>query len=345
MTNKLKEIRAEVFGRVQGVSFRKHARKLANNLGLKGSVMNLANGAVLIVAQGLNSNLIKFINQIKNSPGFSKVENVDVCWNDIRIKYKDFKIVKEGNFFVDKWKSITNLFNSLFERRILDNVPEHVAVIPDGNRRWAKHRGLEPHFGHYKSGSFANVEMLIKEAKKLGIKCFSIWGFSTENWKRNNKEKKAIFDLILSGIERFEKLAKKEGIVFKHVGRKDRLPKKLVNILRKLEKESLNNGDFRVELCLDYGGRDEIIRAVNKILMLKVKKINEKTFLEHLDANSEPDLIIRTGGEKRISGFMPFQSTYAELYFTDVYFPEFGINELRNAIAEYERRQRRFGGD
>jgi len=130
------------------------------------------------------------------------------------------------------------------------------------------------------------------------------------------------------------------------LGRKDRLPRKLVKALRKLEEETHDYSDFNVQLCLDYGGRDEIIRAVNKMLKSGVKKVDEKMFSDNLDSAGipDPDLIIRTSGEKRLSGLLPFQSVYAELYFSDSYFPDFDALELRKAVKSFGNRVRRFGG-
>ena len=223
----------------------------------------------------------------------------------------------------------------------------HVAIIPDGNRRWAKSKGFEESFGHYKAGAYENLEELFREGKKLGIKYMSIWGFSTENWKRSDKEKEGIFELILSGVEKFMKDAGENQIRFRHIGRKDRLPAGLVSALKKLEKETEKYDKFNVQLCLDYGGRDEIIRAVNKALKAGAKSVDEKSFLGFLDTEgiSDPDLIIRTAGERRLSGFMPFQAVYSEFYFSDLYFPDFGARELRRAVRDYGKRQRRFGGN
>lgn len=345
----MKEARIEVKGRVQGIHFRKKIKYYAESVGIKGSVMNLADGRVLIIAQGERDQINGFIDWLRDSPGFSKVEDLDAAWNEIDNSSDDFKIIREGNFFVDKLKSMARLlkrFIGLKGDQNLGSIPKHVAVIPDGNRRWAKFRGLAPQFGHYRAGSYSNIESLLKEAKRIGVKYISIWGFSTENWRRSKTEKKAIFDLLLGGVERFMKFAKENKMRFRHIGRKDRLPKNLIKALERLEKETKVYTDFEVLLCLDYGGRDEIIRAVNKMLNKKIKKINEEKFSEYLDTNesADPDLVIRTSGEHRLSGFMPFQAVYAEIYFSNVYFPDFGIEELRKAIAEYGRRQRRFGG-
>jgi len=344
----MKEARIEIYGRVQGVGFRMKVRKFARILKLRGCVLNLANGGSLIVVQGREKKIDDMISWLEGSPGFSKVEKMDVDLGGAVSAYKEFKIMREGNFIFDSLKGSFNLFRRIFSREVkIVNVPKHVVIIPDGNRRWARHRGLEPHFGHYKAGSYSSVESLFKEAKKLGIECVSVWGFSTENWKRDDGEKKAIFDLILGGAERFRKDAGKNKIRFRHVGRKDRLPKKLVYVLERLEKETEEYGNFTVQLCLDYGGRDEIVRAVNKVIKSGRKEIKEEEFSGFLDTAGvlDPDLIIRTSGEKRLSGMMPFQSVYAELYFSKIFFPEFGGRELRRAVRAYSKRVRRFGGD
>ena len=225
-----------------------------------------------------------------------------------------------------------------------DSIPVHMAIIPDGNRRWARERSMKPWEGHAKAGTFENLNSLIQEAKKLGVKYLSFWGFSTENWKREKKEVDIIMRLILKGLNEFEARGEKD-IRFVHIGRKDRLLGKLVERIDSLEEKTKENKGVYVLLCLDYGGRDEIMRAVNKVLKSGKKDISEEEFRNFLGTNGfpDPDLIVRTGGEMRMSGFMPFQSDYAELFFTDVYFPDFGVAELRAAVGEYSRRQRRFG--
>lgn len=342
----VKEIRIEIIGRVQGVGFRGKVKKYADKHGLKGSIMNLFNGAVLIILQGDNKEMEDFIGWLRTNPGFSKIEEMNVVKGECYDTYDDFKIVKDNFFLVDKLKALKNLLKRVFNKKSQNfKIPKHIVIIPDGNRRWAKERNITPHFGHYKSGTYLSLKMLFQEAKNLGVKCVSIWGFSTENWKRIKEEREAIFDLLLGGVERFRKDALKDKIRFVHIGRKDRLPKKLIDALESLEKETSMFKNFKVQLCLDYGGRDEIIRAVNKILKSGKKEINEKSFKKYLDSELDPDLIIRTSGEKRLSGMMPFQGVYAELYFSNKYFPEFGPRELRKAIKEYGMRERRFGGN
>lgn len=230
---------------------------------------------------------------------------------------------------------------------MINKIPKHVAIIPDGNRRWARNKGLIGTKGHKKAAEYDNVLSILDETKKLKTKFLSIWGFSTENWKRSKTEIKIIFHLILKITRKLRKDAHKNKTRFRFFGRRDRIPKKLREELENLEKETKKYKEFNVQLCLDYGGRDEIVRAVNKILKEKKKKIDEKSFEKYLDSSGipDPDLIIRTSGEKRISGFMPFQSAYSELYFVEKNFPDFGGKDIRKAINEFGKRKRRFGGD
>ena len=342
---KNKEALIEVGGRVQGVGFRDSVKNFAVGLELKGFVMNKEDGSVSILAQGDEKSLESFISWIQKEPGFSRIESLNYKIGSIGKEYPDFRIVRNKNFVVDKVKSLINL-GRFIVGGAGNKIPGHIAIIPDGNRRWATSKGLEGTFGHYKAGSYDNLEDIFKEAQRLGAKYMSIWGFSTENWKRNKKEQNEIFSLILSGVEKFLKDAHKNKMRFRHVGRIDRLPKKLTSALKRLEEETKSYDKFNIQLCLDYGGRDEIVRAVNEVLKSGKKEIDENEFSKFLDSKTipDPDLIIRTSGEHRLSGFMPFQSIYSELYFSNVYFPDFDIKELRKAIFEYGRRKRRFGG-
>ncbi len=224
-------------------------------------------------------------------------------------------------------------------------IPLHVSIIPDGNRRWAKSKGLIASEGHRRAGSYEHMKDLFESARDMGIKYLSFWGFSTENWKRDKKEIDELFSLISKAVKEWRKEAAKNKIRFRHIGRRDRLPKEIVKELESLEEETKEFSDFNVQLCLDYGGRDEIIRAMNKIINSGIKEVDESSFSKFLDTDSvpEPDLVIRTSGEIRTSGFMPFQSVYSELYFTDLHFPDFDSCELRKAVEEFGKRKRNFG--
>ena len=224
-------------------------------------------------------------------------------------------------------------------------VPNHLAIIPDGNRRWAKKKGMISFKGVEYGGSYEHLKELFEGLKDSGVKHVSVWGFSTENWKRPKKEIESVFKLIAKSIDKFRKDAFENKIRFRHFGRKDRIPRKIVELLDNLESDTKEFTDFNVQLCLDYGGRDEIVRAVNKIILEGLKNIDEESFSKYLDDSEIPDVdfIIRTSGEKRTSGLMPFQSDYAEFYFIDKYFPDLNSNDLREAIEEFERRKRNFG--
>lgn len=225
------------------------------------------------------------------------------------------------------------------------NTLRHIVLIPDGNRRWATKKMLKPWEGHASAGKYEILVLLLREARKLGVKYFSIWGFSTENWGRSEIEVKEILRIVSGTVKESLKNVHREKFCFKHIGRKDRLPKELIASLDELEITSRDYTDSYVLLFLDYGGRDEIVRAINKLLKDGKKNVDEKIFSSYLDTADipDPDLIIRTGGEMRLSGFMPFQSGYAELYFTKKFFPDFKPADLREAIEEFYRRERRLG--
>jgi len=339
------ELKIEIFGRVQGVNFRWMIKNFADKNEIKGYVTNKEDGSVLIVIQGEKKQLNDFISWLRSEPGFVKITGLNYAWQNQEIEYKEFTIKREQNYFVDKAKGVINLAKSLIGKKEL-NVPNHIAIIPDGNRRWAKEKGLVSSIGHYKSASPENIKSLIRESKRQGVHYLTIWGFSTENWKREKVEIDAIFSLLMKNIEGFKAEAEKNKIRFRHIGGKDRLPKNLIDALNDIEQATKNYNEFNVQLCLDYGGRDEIVRAVNKLLNSGEREVNEEILSKYLDTQDipDPDFIIRTSGEQRISGLLPFQSTYAELYFTDVHFPDFDARELRKAIEDYKNRQRRFGG-
>jgi undecaprenyl diphosphate synthase len=223
-------------------------------------------------------------------------------------------------------------------------LPKHVAIIMDGNRRWAKKRGL-PAFEGHRQGSLA-FEKLVSKARDMGIKCLSTWAFSTENWKRSEKEVKKLFEIIEDMAKKYEDKCGKEKVRFVHIGRKDRIPTTLKDLIIKAEEDTKKFTEFTLVLAIDYGGHDELIRAIDK-LTDKGIKITPENIEKNLDTAEIPqiDYIIRTGGEQRLSGFMSWQCAYAELYFTDTFFPAFTPKKFEEAIAEFSRRERRFGGN
>jgi undecaprenyl diphosphate synthase len=224
-------------------------------------------------------------------------------------------------------------------------VPKHVVIIPDGNRRWAKKHGLEPIEGHKKGLDTALA--IVKESRNLGVNVLTLWGFSTENWGRPGGEVKYLMKVYSIFFKKHFRELVKEGVKFNWLGRRDRVPAALKRILEGIEKATAKNSKYILNICIDYGGRDEIVRTFKKLLAKGVKpsKIDEAMFAANLETAGmpDPDLLIRTSGEQRTSGMMPWQTAYTELYFSKVFFPDFSLLELKRAIADFSRRQRRYG--
>ena len=340
-----REVKIETYGRVQGVRFRQFVKDTADSLSLNGYVNNLVDGSVLIVAQGEENVLKDFLMKIQKGSVLSKVEGMSYHFRDKTKEFENFEILIDKNFISDQKSSFVNLGKKILG--IGKNIPNHIAVIPDGNRRWAKQKGLDELEGHRVGGAYEKMKSLIDESQKIGVKYFSIWVFSTENWKRSQRELDSLFEIIGNLLSSIEENLIKNKIKFRHIGRKDRLPKKLVDIVEHLEELTKDFDQFNFQLCIDYGGRDEIVRAVNKILKNGFNEIAENDLINYLDSHGipDPDLIIRTSGDYRMSGFMPFQSAYSEFYFTDVHFPDFGPLQLREAVESFDKRKRRFGGN
>ncbi len=224
----------------------------------------------------------------------------------------------------------------------------HVAIIMDGNRRWATNQGLDPVKGHEAAVKNA-IEPIITYLADRKIPYVTFWAFSTENWKRDEEEIKAIFDIFRMGLNTLAINLIKKGAKFRLLGDINKFPKDIAQKSLDLITKSKGNSTITTTFALNYGGRDEILRAVKKIVKAKLKpeEITEEVFSSYLDTAGvpDPDLIIRTGGEKRLSGYLPWQSVYAELYFTPTLFPDFGPEELDKALDEFGKRDRRFGGN
>ena len=228
-------------------------------------------------------------------------------------------------------------------------IPNHIAIILDGNRRWARARGLKPWEGH-KAG-YETVKKLTRACRQLGVHTFTIWAFSTENWERPKIEINELFRLLKKGLKELEKECHEHRVRIIHLGRKDRFPKDLADEIRKVELETKDYKNHVLNLALDYGGKDEITRAIRKIIENKVpaEEIEERLIESYLDTARQPypnpDLFIRTSGEQRASGLLPWQMTYAEYYFEPEHLPNFTPEKLKGAILDYSRRRRRFGGN
>ncbi|MFA5360597.1 MAG: polyprenyl diphosphate synthase [Candidatus Paceibacterota bacterium] len=224
-------------------------------------------------------------------------------------------------------------------------LPKHIGIMIDGNRRWAKARKLPSFFGHKKG--IERVVEIINYARQKNIKVLTLYGFSTENWKRSKEEVDYLMRLFTEFAKKYASSFLKQGIQFRHLGNMQMLPKDLQKELKKAQQLTKNNDKMFLNIALSYGGRDEIVRAVKKIVQKKIppEKINEKIIMDHLDTKGLPeaDFIIRTSGEMRLSNFLPFQGTYAELYFPKIYWPDFNKKQFDLALKEFQKRQRRFG--
>ena len=222
--------------------------------------------------------------------------------------------------------------------------PKHIGIIPDGNRRWAKSMGVAEYLAHSTSGNYHNLSKIFNTARDEGIETLSMWAFSTENWEREKREIDELLGVIERGLDSFILAAPRNQYNFRVIGKRENIPNRMEQKIKELEEETKNYENMQIILGIDYGGRDEILRAVNKAIK-DGKPINEEDLKKYLDTSGipDPDLIIRTGGEKRLSGYMPFQSTYSELIFMDVLFPDFTSEKLVEAIKEFEDRKRKFG--
>jgi undecaprenyl diphosphate synthase len=236
-------------------------------------------------------------------------------------------------------------------------LPQHVAIIMDGNRRWARARGLHPVEGHRYVVDEV-LETLADRCIELGIPYLTLWAFSTENWDRDAAELNALMKIFRLGFQKkTREWLMNKGIRVQVLGELDRFPKDIAEMCRDWMEKSKDNTHLVVTFALNYGGRDEMTRSFNRILAEKQTllqqgklavddlEVSEEEISTHLDTagTPDPDLIIRPGGQFRLSGFMPWQSVYSELYFTDVLMPDFSPAELDKALFDFEQRQRRFG--
>ncbi|MEQ4487623.1 MAG: isoprenyl transferase [Dehalococcoides mccartyi] len=230
--------------------------------------------------------------------------------------------------------------------RINNTPPNHIAIIMDGNGRWAERRGLSRLDGH-KAG-LENARQIIRHLNSLGVKYVTLYSFSTENWKRPDTEIKGLFGLVNDVMSSYIPELVENNVRLRHLGHLDKLPAILRHKLEGVLSATSQNTGLTLCLAFDYGGRDEIIQAVKKLVKdgLAADKITENVFDGYLYTAGIPeaDLVIRTGGEMRLSNFLLWQSAYSELYFSEVMWPDFGEKEIDKAISAFNQRQRRFGG-
>jgi len=228
-----------------------------------------------------------------------------------------------------------------------DRIPQHVAIILDGNRRWAKSQGKNVIEGH-KAGA-ENVLKMIRHLYKRNIHTITLWVFSTANWTRDQLQVKGLMMLFQQLADPYfkEAIAQRARII--HIGRRDRIPQGLRKKIEQYERDSAHFTEHGLNIALDYGGRDDVVRGIRRLLEqgIEPSDITEETFNDFLDTNGqkypEPDIVIRTGGENRMSGFMIWQSIYAEYFFPKKFLPEVTTDDLDAILDEYKNRDRRFG--
>lgn len=226
-------------------------------------------------------------------------------------------------------------------------IPVHIGIILDGNRRWAKEHGRPTLEGHRQG--LNNVKTIARQAFKKGVKIMTIFAFSTENWRRDKVEVAYLMKLFRIFIKREVTILSRDGIKVRFFGRLADFDAGMRLAMKKAERETRGGSKGQLNVCLSYGGRDEIIRAVKKIIKSEksASEVSEELIEKNLDSAGlpDPDLIIRTSGEQRLSGFLPWQAVYSELYFAKKHWPAFGPHDLDIALRDYAKRQRRFGGN
>jgi undecaprenyl diphosphate synthase len=236
---------------------------------------------------------------------------------------------------------------ALIEQIEKENLPKHIAITMDGNGRWAEGKGKFRVFGH--QHGIKSVREAVETAAEIGIKYLTLYAFSTENWNRSEREVNALMTLLISTISKETKTLMKNDICLNTIGKLSQLPKKCKQELEQAVEKTKNNKRMTLILALSYSGRWEIVNAVNKIIHDSknnlAKEITEDNFQQYLNTKGVPDpeLLIRTSGEHRISNFLLWQIAYSELYFTDTLWPDFRKEDLIKAIIDYQKRERRFG--
>ncbi|MDO5089134.1 MAG: polyprenyl diphosphate synthase [Leptotrichiaceae bacterium] len=223
-------------------------------------------------------------------------------------------------------------------------IPKHVAIIMDGNGRWAKEKGKIRLEGHRQGA--VNLEKIIEHSLKIGVKYLTVYAFSTENWKRPEKEVNGLMELFSKYLDGKKKNLKKQGIKLFVTGSEENISEKLMKKIKETEKYLENCENMVFNIAFNYGGRKEITDAVNKILETDKKRITETEFREYLYRPEipDPELVIRTSGEFRVSNFLLWETAYSEFYITDVYWPDFTTEEYDRAIMSFNGRDRRYGG-
>ena len=243
-----------------------------------------------------------------------------------------------------------------FKKRIknseidMNNLPQHIGVIMDGNGRWAKKRGLPRSAGHQAGAD--TLKKIVTECNKMGIKYITVYAFSTENWKRPKEEVDFLMNLLLNYLRDAERTLAGENVVIRAIGSRAELSEEIQEQIIKTENFTKDNTGIIMNIAVNYGGREELITATKAICQkvlsgeTSVDEIDQETISQNIYTKDQPDpdFIIRTSNEQRLSNFMIWQATYSEFYFTETLWPDFSVNDLKKAILEYQRRNRRYGG-
>lgn len=232
----------------------------------------------------------------------------------------------------------------------IDNIPKHIAIIMDGNRRWAKKRGMLKSMGHREGAK--TLKTIVEDASDIGIKYLTVYAFSTENWKREKEEVDTLMNLLREFLDECIKKFSEGEYVIKFIGEIKRLDRDIREKICRVVESTKDNKGMTLNIALNYGGRDDLVRGFKKVAKkvydneLSVDDICENVISHSLDTNGipDPDLVIRTSGEKRVSNFLLWQLAYSEFYFEDKYWPDFNKKDLLKAISSLQKRNRRFGG-
>lgn len=230
-------------------------------------------------------------------------------------------------------------------RKYPDRFPEHIAIIMDGNGRWAQARHRPRVFGH--QAGVKTVRRIVEDASEIGVKCLTLYSFSTENWSRPKAEITALFSLLREYVEQDLQTLHERGVRVRIMGSREGLKPDLIALINRVQTTTEKNTNFNLNIAFNYGGRDELLRATKKALLAghNEETLTSEVLESYLDSYGlpDPDLVIRTSGEMRVSNFLLWQAAYAEFVFTDVLWPDFSKADLEAAILEYQRRDRRFG--
>ncbi|MEM4335662.1 MAG: polyprenyl diphosphate synthase [Candidatus Anstonellales archaeon] len=237
----------------------------------------------------------------------------------------------------------------MVSKRNSKKIPRHIAIIPDGNRTWARKNNTSLEEAYEKG--IRKIGDVAKWCRKHKIKMLTMWGFSTENFQRDRNEVEKLFSLfrkfLFEGLERMDRETRKEKneVKVRFFGRIELLPDEIQRMIREVERRTEKNKPYQLNLLLAYGGQAEIVDGVNRAIRGGIRKVDEKSFLKFLPTGELPpvDLVIRTSGAKRLSGFMPWHTAYSEFYFCDTLWPDFSRRDFENALKEYAKRMRKFG--